>query len=92
MLLQQREVKVLVAEKSTLEEALGFKHSATARQMLEEHSRVQREMRAAFSHEKEQRRRHQQEIDELRAMKVDMQQQVLALQQRLAQLLLQIGE
>ena len=88
---RQSEIRVLQAEKETLQEVIRVQQDAARRQVREEAERVDRDMRAKFAHESVQRRMHQQEIDELRTMKLALQQEVAALQQRLLRLDSQIG-
>jgi hypothetical protein len=87
----QGEMQVLTAQIDTLRQLQALQSANSQTTLQEEKRRLEQIMKQQFSHEKEQRRRFQQEIEELREQKLDLQQSVLALSQRMQLLAGEIG-
>ena len=87
----QSEMQVLTAQIDTLRQLQALQSANSQTTLQEEKRRLEQVMKQQFAHEKEQRRRFQQEIEELRTQKLDLQQSVLALSQRMQLLAGEIG-
>lgn len=87
----QREMQVLTAQIDTLRQLQVLQSTNSQSTLQEERTRLEHIMKQQFAHEKEQRRRFQQEIEELRTQKLDLQESVLALSQRMQLLAGEIG-
>lgn len=87
----RKEVQVLQSEKDTMEEVLNMKATDVRGSLKKEMYRVDEEMRRQFINQKNENARLQQQVTQLKAEKTSLQQMLLGLQRRLAELELQVG-
>lgn len=91
MVRNKQEVQVLRSEKDTLESVLNQKVITVRKNLMNEISRVEEEMKRNFVHQKSENSRLQQQITGLKNEKTALQQHLLALQRRISDLENQIG-
>jgi len=91
LLLVQRDMQVLTSQVHTLRQQVDIRLGSCQATLLEERLRLERTVKQQFAHEKEQRRRFQQEIEELGEQKQELQQSVQGLSQKLQQIVSEIG-
>lgn len=87
----KKEVQILRSEKDTLENVLNMKTQDVRKSLMNEIYRVEEEMKRHFAHQKAENNRLQQQINQLKGEKTALQQQLLALQRRISELELQVG-
>jgi chromosome segregation ATPase len=87
----KKEVQILRSEKDTLENVLNMKTQDVRKSLMNEIYRVEEEMKRHFAHQKAENNRQQQQINQLKGEKTALQQQLLALQRRISELELQVG-
>jgi len=88
----KKEVQILRSEKDTLENVLNMKTQDVRKSLMNEIYRVEEEMKRHFAHQKAENNRLQQQINQLKGEKTALQQQLLALQRRISELELQVGQ
>lgn len=88
----KKEVSVLKTEKDTLEKMLHMKLADARKSLGNEIFRVEEEMKRHFQHQKAENSRLQQQITVIKGEKTALQQQLLALQRRISELELQVGQ
>lgn len=91
MIRHKQEVQVLRSEKDALESALNLKVISVRKNLMNEISRVEEEMKRNFVHQKSENTKLQQQITGLKNEKTALQQHLLALQRRITDLENQIG-
>lgn len=88
----KKEVQILRSEKDTLENVLNMKTQDVRKSLMNEIYRVEEEMKRHFAHQKAENNRLQQQINQLKGEKTALHQQLLALQRRISELELQVGQ
>eukprot|EP00744_Colponema_vietnamica_P006017 GILI01008770.1.p1 GENE.GILI01008770.1~~GILI01008770.1.p1 ORF type:complete len:168 (-),score=40.88 GILI01008770.1:323-826(-) len=83
---QRAAVQTLLADKSKMEATIDFKIHEARKQFSNELLRLEEEMKRHFSHQKAENSRLQQQITALKGEKTSMQQQMLGMQRRIAEL------
>ena len=91
MIRHKQEVQVLRSEKDALESALNSKVITVRKNLMNEISRVEEEMKRSFVHQKSENSKLQQQITGLKNEKTALQQHLLGLQRRISDLENQIG-
>eukprot|EP01017_Pseudomicrothorax_dubius_P022958 TRINITY_DN24702_c0_g1_i1.p1 TRINITY_DN24702_c0_g1~~TRINITY_DN24702_c0_g1_i1.p1 ORF type:complete len:158 (+),score=38.57 TRINITY_DN24702_c0_g1_i1:41-514(+) len=89
--LHKKEVQILRSEKDTLESVLSMKTQDVKKTLNNEMSRIEEEMKRHFAHQKAENSRIQQQITALKGDKTALQQQLLGIQRRIAELEMQVG-
>ena len=87
----KKDVIQLKNEKETLQEILKLKTHEVKNTLLQELNKVEDEMKRHFSHQRSENGRLQQQISTLKAEKTVLQNQLIALQRRIADLEMQVG-
>jgi SMC interacting uncharacterized protein involved in chromosome segregation len=87
----KKEVGTLQAEKDTMEQVLNMRTSDVRGSLKKEMYRVDEEMRRQFTNQKNENTRLQQQVSQIKAEKTALQQMLLGLQRRLAEMELQVG-
>lgn len=89
---QKKDVQTLKSERDTLQSVLTMKSSDIKDALFEELKTLDSEMRRHFSNQKAENSRLQQQISVLRGEKATLQQLLIGLQRRIAELEVQIGQ
>ena len=87
----KKEVTLLKTEKDTLQELLRLKTLEVKSTLMQELNKVEEEMKRHFSHQKAENSRLTQQISQLKTEKTVLQNQLIALQRRIADLEMQVG-
>ena len=87
----KKDVNSLKNEKDTLQEILKLKTHEVKVNLLQELNKVEDEMKRHFSHQSSENSRLQQQIASLKAEKTALQNQLIALQRRISDLEMQVG-
>ena len=88
---QKKEVQTLKSERDSLQSVLTMKSSDVKDALYEELKTLDTEMRRHFGNQKAENSRLQQQITVLRSEKATLQQLLIGLQRRIAELEIQIG-
>lgn len=87
----KKDVAMLKTEKDTLQDMLKTKTHEVKSTLLQELNKVEDEMKRHFSHQKAENSRLQQQISQLKTEKTVLQNQLIALQRRISDLEMQVG-
>lgn len=87
----KKDVTSLKNEKDTLQEILKLKTHEVKTTLVQELNKVEEEMKRHFSHQKAENARLQQQISLLKTEKTVLQNQLIALQRRITDLEMQVG-
>jgi chromosome segregation ATPase len=87
----KKEVGQLKTEKDTLQDMLKTKTHEVKSTLIQELQKVEDEMKRHFSHQKAENSRLQQQISQLKTEKTVLQNQLIALQRRISDLEMQVG-
>ncbi len=87
----KKEVNSLKIEKDNLQDSLKKKTNEVKSTLLSELTRVEDEMKRNFAHQKAENSRLQQQISQLKTEKTVLQNQLIALQRRISDLEMQVG-
>lgn len=81
-----------MTQKESIKSTITYKSDNMQKNLKGEIEKVEKEMERHFSHQKAENSRLQQQISQLKTEKTVVQNQLLALQRRIADLELQIGD
>jgi chromosome segregation ATPase len=87
----KKDVSSLKTEKDNLQEMLKNKTQEVKANLLSELNKVDDEMKRHFAHQKAENSRLQQQISQLKTEKTVLQNQLIALQRRITDLEMQVG-
>ncbi len=89
---QRKNFGDLMVQKESIKNTISIKSDNMQRNLKGEIEKVEKEMERHFSHQKAENSRLQQQISQLKTEKTVVQNQLLALQRRIADMELQIGD
>jgi len=91
MNIHKQDVNNLKLEKDSIQETLKSKTHEVKTTLLQELNKVEEDMKRHFSHQKAENSRLQQQISQLKSEKTVLQGQLIALQRRIGDLEMQVG-